>query len=95
MTSNESTSTDPRLIVWAWGALEADFQRYYRMDLNDEVFGKAMTARRLGILVRGLPADSAFAWWLKDTKNRDFATYDPSSLGSVLQEYAYDTLEDM
>lgn len=87
-------SNDPRILVWAWGALESDFERFYRMDLCREVFDNGMTARRLMVLIKGLPADSAFAWWLKDTKNRDFATYDPSSVGSSLEEYALENMTD-
>jgi hypothetical protein len=87
-------SHDPRIIVWAWAALESDFERFYRLDLAREVFDGGMTARRLMVLIRGLPADSSFAWWLKDTTNRDFATFDPTNVGSSMEGYALDNMTD-
>lgn len=44
-----------------WGALEADFQRFYRIEITKAVFSDGMTFRRFLNLVRGLPGDSAFA----------------------------------
>ena len=65
--------TDPRLIIWAWGALEADFWQYYRTDLNELAFSNSMSMRRFSVLVGGLPTESAFARWLRNKKNRDMA----------------------
>jgi hypothetical protein len=49
--------------------LEADFQRYYRLDLREDVGG----ARRLWALVQGLPPDAAC--WREDmfTRQEEFA----------------------
>jgi len=45
-----------------YGALEADFLRFYAVDLRAVLWGEhAWGVRRLVALVRGLPADSAFA----------------------------------
>ena len=65
---------DPRLLVWAWGALEADFQRFYGMDLNVEVYEKSMSSRRFMTLVRGIPPESSFGSWYRDKTNRDFVS---------------------
>lgn len=40
-----------------WGQLEADFQRFYRIDLGDLWRGR-LTPRRLKVLVDGLPPDA-------------------------------------
>lgn len=40
-----------------WGAVEADFQHYYRLDLRDEVEATAM--RRVWALIHWLPPDAA------------------------------------
>lgn len=47
-----------------WGALEADFAREYRMDLNVEAW--RMTWRRLGTLISGL--SPASLWVLAGRK---------------------------
>lgn len=40
--------------------LEADFTRYYQTDLPAAIWGpNPISARRLGVLLRGLPPDSA------------------------------------
>lgn len=52
-----------------WDALEADFQRFYGLDLRDELKG---SARRLHALIDQLPPGSAF--W------RDQGWRDPSDL---------------
>lgn len=57
-------------------ALEADFQRYYGLDLRDAIWGEnAMGARRFMALVQWLPKDAAFfraqnpSWeWDQDTE---------------------------
>ena len=61
------------MLIWAWAELEADFQRYYQLNLNAEVFNRRLTDRRFLTLVAGLPADSAYAGFLRDTKGRVFA----------------------
>ncbi len=39
--------------------IEADLTRYYGIDLPDALWGdQPMSARRLGVLIKGLPADS-------------------------------------
>jgi len=44
------------------------------LDVNEEVFGKRMTIRRFQTLVRGLPPDSAYGFFVRDTKNRSLVT---------------------
>lgn len=66
---------DPRLLLWAWGPLEADFWRYYKIDLQQEGLSDRLTWRRFLVLVRGLPSDSAFVNWLGDKDNRDLAEW--------------------
>ena len=61
---------DPRLLVWAWGALEADFLRYYRLDLNKEAFTNRISLRRFAVLVAGLPEGSAYVRFLRNKSNR-------------------------
>jgi len=43
------------------------------MDLNAEVFERRLTDRRFRTLVAGLPPESAFGAFLRDTKRREFA----------------------
>jgi hypothetical protein len=52
-----------------WGAIEADFQRYYGIDLRVEFSDTPL--RRLWVLLDGLPNDAAvwrkeFAWSVQD-----------------------------
>lgn len=48
------------MLVEHWPAIEADFRRFYQLDLPDLVFGEhPATARRLEVLIGGLPADSS------------------------------------
>src|SRR5882672_12917137 len=48
------------LIVTHFDTLEADFTRYYQTDLPAAIWGpNPISARRLGVLVRALPPDSA------------------------------------
>ena len=70
--------TDPRLLTWGWGALEADFWRYYGLDLNEEAFANSLSFRRFMVFVRGLPADSAWQRWLANSRNRDLAEVNDS-----------------
>jgi hypothetical protein len=54
--------------------LEADFQRYYNIDLNRAVYMEEMTHRRFIVLVKGLPYESAWGRFLRDKSNREFLT---------------------
>ena len=60
-----------RQIVWGWGWLEADFQRFYQMDLNYEVYQNGMSHRRFMILLRGIPPESGWGYFLQKKDNRD------------------------
>lgn len=66
---------DPRLLMWAWGSLEADFWRYYKMDLQQEGFSNRISWRKFIILCKGLPKGSAFQRWYSDKDNRNFAEW--------------------
>lgn len=70
--SSKKKGEDSRLIIWAWGALEADFERFYGMDLNYVHKNNIITFRRFLILVRGLPESSAFNRWYHQKENRNF-----------------------
>lgn len=43
-----------------WGALEADFQRFYGLDLRRLLWVEGVGCRRLWDLISGLPDGSAF-----------------------------------
>ena len=43
------------------------------MRLAEEVWNDTITWRRLRLLARELPGDSAFAHWMFDKKNRNYA----------------------
>ena len=58
--------------MWAWGPLEADFKRFYNMDLQQEGFNDWLTWRKFVLLVRGLPDDSAYTKWMRNKENRAF-----------------------
>jgi hypothetical protein len=53
--------------LWAalrehWGPLEADFHRYYELDLSEALWGPhRLSTRYLAVRVGALPEDSAFA----------------------------------
>ena len=64
---------DPRLIIWAWGALEADFWRFYKIDINNE---SSLTLRKFLVFIRGLPDDSAFKAWANNKDNRNFVEFE-------------------
>jgi hypothetical protein len=54
-----------------WDALEADFQRFYGLDLGAACYGpRHLGARRLRALIAHLPPESAMArvmgWWWTD-----------------------------
>lgn len=57
-----------RLIRTAWAPLEADFARYYHLELPELVFGpnQRVPLRRLSVLITHLPADSAFLRFVAD-----------------------------
>ncbi len=66
--------------MWAWGPLEADFWRYYNIDLKEEGLSNKFTWRRFLIFVRGLPPDSAFRRWVDDKDNRKYAEWTDDSV---------------
>lgn len=76
---------DPRLIVWAWGPLEADFWRYYRIDLTKEAMTNRLSWRRFLILLQGLPGDSAFARWINNREDRALAEWDESAVNAEFE----------
>lgn len=50
------------MIIDHFAAIEADFQRFYALNLPDALWGRRrMSARRLASLVRMIPSDSATA----------------------------------
>jgi predicted transcriptional regulator len=56
-----------RLLDEHGDAIEADLQRHYRIDLCDFYRGE-LSPRRLGVLIRYLPVDSALVAALNDGK---------------------------
>lgn len=52
--------------MWGWGALEADFLRFYRIDLTFEVWENRMSMHRFVTLAIGLPQDSAWVRFIQD-----------------------------
>lgn len=66
--------------MWAWGSLESDFWRYYKIDLQQEGLSDGLSWRKFLILFRGLPAESAFQRWYSDKSNRSFAEWDEDFL---------------
>lgn len=67
------------MIIWAWGALEADFQRFYNMDLNYIHRNNLITWRKFLILIKGLPDNSAYYYWYKNKDNRNFVELSENS----------------
>lgn len=61
-------SFDPRLLIWGWGALEADYLRFYQIDLTRAVWESGMSLHRFMTLTSGLPPDSA---WVRFLQNDD------------------------
>ena len=53
--------------------MEADFQRYYQLDINQEVFLNDMLSRRFFVLVSSLPPDSAFGHFLSNKQQWSMA----------------------
>jgi hypothetical protein len=66
--------------------LEADFWRYYRIDLTEEGFTNQLSWRRFMVLVRGLPGDSAFGRWLQDKENRSLAEWSEDSVADEIEK---------
>lgn len=51
------------LVVEHYAAIEADFQRFYGLDLGLALWGpEPVSYRRLSVLVRGIPAESALGF---------------------------------
>lgn len=59
-----------RFLAAEWDAAEADFARYYGLNLGDEVFGDRSNVRRLLVLIAELPEDAA----TNRTQNRVWTT---------------------
>lgn len=72
-------------MIWAWGSLEADFLRYYGMDLGREAFGGRLSVRRFKVLASNLPPESAFGAFLRNRGNRSLADMD-SGQGMLTRE---------
>jgi len=75
---NEKSSLDARLIIWGWASLEADFQRYYNLDINTAM--GTMSLRRFLVLIRGLGEFSNFAQFLKEKKGKLLAEFNEDNL---------------
>jgi hypothetical protein len=56
--------------------LEADFWRFYKIDLIKDAFSRKMSFRRFLIFIRGLPEESAFNCFIRNKDNRNFVEYD-------------------
>ncbi|MEN8907893.1 MAG: hypothetical protein ABF289_18230 [Clostridiales bacterium] len=67
---------DLRIIIWGFGYLEADFWRYYKIDLVMAVFNNEITWRRFINFVKSLPEESAFHAFIRNKENRNFVEYD-------------------
>lgn len=74
-----------------WDAIEADFARYYHLDLTDACFGHGQVgARKLWNLIRQLPADGAVGrvenprwfWWRPE---HEYVAATTELLAGVLQ----------
>ncbi|WP_353625783.1 Gp15 family bacteriophage protein [Bacillus sp. JCM 19041] len=73
--------------MWAWAALEADFYRFYDLNLTKEGFGNRLSWRRFLVFVRGLPEDSAFQRFLQDRKNRNLAEWNQGSMNEEAKKW--------
>ena len=51
-------------MIWAWRMIEADFQRYYGVDLSIQLAD--LSFRRFLLLVSLLPGDSSTTAFIKD-----------------------------
>ena len=76
------------MLLWAWGALEADFVRYYNIDLVEKGLNDRITWHYFLSLVRGLPADSAYSLWLKNKENRTFAEWSEGQIDEDISRVA-------
>ena len=71
--------------MWAWGPLEADFWMYYRINLQEEGFSNRLSWRRFLVLLRGLPAESAYQRWLQNKSNRDMLEWSDDAIYEEMQ----------
>jgi hypothetical protein len=67
-------------MIWAWGAIEADFFRFYNLDLNYVYENDCITWRKFIILIKGLPESSAFYRWYNKKDNRNFVDSSESEI---------------
>ncbi len=68
------------MIIWAWGPIEADFLRYYKLDLNELAFNNIISWRKFSILLSNLPIESSFMRWYKNKDNRDLMEMDENEI---------------
>jgi hypothetical protein len=61
------------LIIWGWGAIESDFQRFYNIDINEACFNDSITWRKFKTLLKHLPPESAWGYFLADKDKRRWA----------------------
>lgn len=64
------------IFIWGWGYIEADFIRYYNIDILECYKNDSITWRRFLILIRSLPGDSSFKEFIRDKKKRSFVEYE-------------------
>ena len=69
-------NVEPRIIIWAWGSLEADFLRFYKINLNYVHENNLISWRKFLVLVRELPETSAYYRFLQNKENRNFVNMD-------------------
>ena len=70
----------PKVFIWGFGKIEADFLRFYNIDIIEEGFSRKMTWRRFLILLNNLPQDAAFIRWINNKDNFKFVSiYDDDS----------------
>jgi len=62
--------------------LEADFMRYYNIDLVEESVNNTLSWRRFLLFIQALPPGSAYERWLSNNKNRQFAEWN----GEIVDE---------
>lgn len=67
---------DPRILIWGFGYLEADFWQYYRIDLIKYGFNEKISWRRFLVFIKALPETSAFNRFLRNKDNRNFAEFE-------------------
>lgn len=76
ITKQKKNTGDLRIIIWGFGYLEADFWRFYKIDLAKVIFDNSITFRRFINFVKSLPEESAFHAFLRNKENRNFVEYD-------------------